>query len=51
MWTDEPDYSNPRIATFGAVNSGQSFVPIPGAVWLLGSGLIALVGLRRKLKK
>jgi glucose/arabinose dehydrogenase len=26
-------------------------IPIPGAVWLLGSGLIALVGLRRKLKK
>ena len=23
-------------------------VPIPGAVWLLGSGLIALVGLRRR---
>ena len=26
-------------------------VPIPGAVWLLGSGLIALAGLRKKLKK
>ena len=26
-------------------------VPIPGAVWLLGSGLIGLVGLRRKIKK
>lgn len=26
-------------------------VPIPGAVWLLGSGLIGLVGLRRKFKK
>ncbi len=26
-------------------------VPIPGAVWLLGSGLIGLVGFRRKLKK
>ena len=25
-------------------------VPIPGALWLLGSGLIGLVGLRRKLK-
>jgi len=25
-------------------------VPIPGAVWLLGSGLIGLVGLRRKFK-
>jgi hypothetical protein len=26
-------------------------VPIPGAIWLLGSGLIGLVGLRKKLKK
>ena len=26
-------------------------VPIPGAVWLLGSGLIGLLGLRRKFKK
>ncbi len=26
-------------------------VPIPGAVWLLGSGLLGLVGIRRKLKK
>ena len=26
-------------------------VPLPGAVWLLGSGLIGLVGLRRRLRK
>jgi hypothetical protein len=25
-------------------------VPIPGAVWLLGSGLICLIGLRRRLR-
>ena len=25
-------------------------VPIPGAVWLLGSGLIAMVGIRRGKK-
>jgi hypothetical protein len=23
-------------------------VPIPGAVWLLGSGLLALIGIRRR---
>ena len=36
------------------VNGGarpSSQVPIPGAVWLLGSGLIGLVGLRRKLPR
>jgi hypothetical protein len=26
-------------------------VPVPGAVWLLGSGLVCLVGVRKKLKK
>jgi hypothetical protein len=25
--------------------------PIPGAVWLLGSGLVGLMGLRRKLRR
>jgi hypothetical protein len=25
--------------------------PVPGAVWLLGSGLVCLVGVRKKLKK
>jgi hypothetical protein len=29
-------------------NAGVSAVPIPGALWLLGSGLIGLVGVRRK---
>ena len=32
-----------------ALNSGQ-YVPIPGAIWLLGSSLIGLVGFRRKLR-
>jgi hypothetical protein len=26
-------------------------VPIPGALWLLGSGLVVLVGMRRRMKK
>jgi len=29
----------------------SSAVPIPGALWLLGSGIFGLVGARRKLKK
>lgn len=30
---------------------GGTVVPIPGAIWLLGSGLVGLVGFRKKLKK
>ncbi|MEW6267228.1 MAG: VPLPA-CTERM sorting domain-containing protein [Thermodesulfobacteriota bacterium] len=30
--------------------NGGAPVPIPGAVWLLGSGLVGLIGLRRKLQ-
>ena len=32
------------------VGGESSTAPIPGAVWLLGSGLVGLAGLRRKLK-
>ncbi|MBN1841979.1 MAG: hypothetical protein JW883_06820 [Deltaproteobacteria bacterium] len=32
-------------------DAGAYAVPIPGAVWLLGSGFLGLVGLRKKLKK
>jgi hypothetical protein len=32
-------------------NINASPVPIPAAAWLLGSGLIGLVGLRRRFKK
>jgi hypothetical protein len=34
----------------GYVVSGSA-VPIPAAVWLLGSGLVGLIGLRRRMKK
>lgn len=36
-----------------AVHDGDvgSPVPLPGAIWLLGSGLIGMVGTRRKFKK
>ena len=33
------------------VNAEANPVPIPSAIWLLGPGLIGLVGFRRKLKK
>jgi len=34
-----------------AVMDGMATVPIPSAVWLLGSGLIGIVGIRRKFKE
>ncbi len=39
------------MSGFGsAVSDNFAMVPIPGALWLLGSGLIGLIGLRRKFK-
>ena len=40
------------IGTFSitVLNDGMSAVPIPGAVWLFGSGLLGLVGMARRKK-
>ncbi len=46
--------NSPKSSGFEAlaIRSGEiSVVPVPGAVWLLGSGLAGLVGLRRKMGK
>jgi hypothetical protein len=48
-------YFNPawKNGTFYAmaVHPGDvSAVPVPGAVWLLGSGLLGLIGIRKKMK-
>ncbi|MBW2195702.1 MAG: hypothetical protein JRF37_09085 [Deltaproteobacteria bacterium] len=32
-------------------DAGMHAVPIPGALWLLGSGLIGLAGLKKKIRK
>ncbi|PQP33026.1 hypothetical protein C6A36_01360 [Desulfobacteraceae bacterium SEEP-SAG10] len=45
----EADFYNSLHLT--GVEGGLAIVPIPGAVWLLGSGLIGIVGVRRKFKK
>ncbi len=39
------------IDNFRISDAALSPVPIPGAVWLLGSGLIGLLGFRRKRRK
>ena len=36
---------------YGLDDVSVNAVPIPGAIWLLGSGLIGLIGMRRKFRK
>ena len=36
---------------YGVLQAGPNVVPIPAAVWLLGSGLVGLLGIKRKFKK
>ncbi|RJX28645.1 MAG: PEP-CTERM sorting domain-containing protein [Desulfurivibrio sp.] len=45
------DDAAPPGAAWYTVELNTSAVPLPGAVWLLGSGLLGLVGLRRKNRK
>lgn len=42
---------NQNKSEFSVAGLDVSPVPIPGAVWLLGSGILGLAGLRRKLSK
>lgn len=47
-----------RLVDYGGINMSRTFlagvtvnaVPVPAAAWLLGSGLLGLFGLRRKMK-
>jgi len=43
-------YTFGEIKAYG-INSEPNSVPVPAAGWLLGSGLIGFVGIRRKMKK
>ena len=38
------------LGIFETVSGRFSATPIPGAVWLLGSGIVGLAGLRRRMK-
>jgi hypothetical protein len=38
-------------AYFAMDNLTTSAVPVPAAVWLLGSGLIGLIGIRRNKER
>lgn len=56
--TDSISYFTTTIGCFGGIANirfgdvpSPAPTPIPGAVWLLGSGLVGLVGLRRQMKK
>jgi hypothetical protein len=47
IWNLGGSYGGWHIGTVQGLE--KSPVPIPGASWLLGSGLIALAGIRRKI--
>ncbi len=42
------DGSQLRLNGVDGADVGVNAVPVPGAVWLLGSGLLGLVGIRRR---
>jgi hypothetical protein len=50
MWETLPPRSG--LNAFFAMNSLEmNQVPVPAAAWLLGSGLMGLIGLRRRFNK
>jgi len=51
QWKTEDDSPTTEEEYFSITFTTGAPVPIPGAVWLLGSGLVGLVGIRRKFKK
>ena len=50
MFDIQSNWGGGTFTGLSEVQFNGSPVPIPGAVWLLGSGLIAMVGIRRRKK-
>ena len=54
-WNDGPldDYygEGTNSCAFKIIGTSSAPVPIPAAVWLFGSGLLGLFGVRRKMRK
>jgi len=50
LWGLYNDVSGTEYMAIGALNNGAP-IPAPAAVWLLGSGLFTLVGIRRKINR
>jgi len=48
QWLWDKDNTTPQSATTLLIRADYSPVPIPGAFWLLGSGLAGMIGVRRK---
>ena len=48
--TDDAGNVKGPILDMEAFDVNTQAVPLPGAVWLLGSGLIAMTGLKRRFK-
>lgn len=46
----DPGEYEVRAGVYNEAYASTSGVPIPGAIWLLGSGLVGLVGFRKKIK-
>lgn len=50
MGVDEPGTDSDYFAYISTYNGPLSSVPVPGAVWLFGSALLALLGIRRRFR-
>jgi len=50
-WVDDNAVNISPDQVIGLDNVNISTVPIPAAIWLLGSGLVGLVGVRRRMRK